>query len=113
MYKAVAQSFSLYGSESWVLTWGTIKALTTFHHQAARRIMGMTAKRGAGGERYYSAVEEEMDYAGIQPIGVYQKSAYNYSGDVGLPACLRTVHGGGEDSGYEPDGAMVGSRRGK
>ena len=44
---------------------------------------------------------------------IYQKSAYNYSGDVGLPACLRTVHGGGEDSGYEPDGAMVGSRRGK
>ena len=85
MYKAVAQSFSLYGSESWVLTGGTIKALTSFHHQAARRIMGMTAKRGAGGERYYSAVEEEMDYAGIQPIGVYIKSRHTTI--AGMLAC--------------------------
>ena len=35
--------------------------------------MGMTMKRGAGGEWEYPAVEEAMESAGIHPIGVYIK----------------------------------------
>ena len=70
MYKALDQSVLLYGSESWVVT-GDIMVLTAFHHRAARRITGMTAKRGAGGEWEYPAVEEAMDSAGLHPIGVY------------------------------------------
>ena len=59
-----------HGSENWVVTGEIPKVLTAFHHRAARRITGMTAKRGAGGEWEYLAVDEEMDYAGIHPIRV-------------------------------------------
>ena len=50
MYKEVAQLVLLYEIESWAVTWDMLKFLTTFHHRAARRIMGMTANRGAGRE---------------------------------------------------------------
>ena len=56
MYKAVAQSVLLYGSEIWVVTRDMLKVLMTFHHRAARRITGMTAKCGAGGEWDYPLV---------------------------------------------------------
>ena len=49
------------------------KFLTGFRHQAARRITGMTAKRGAGGEWDYPSVKEAVESAGIHPIGVYTK----------------------------------------
>ena len=49
IYKAVAQSVLLYDREMWVVTGEMLKVLTGFHHQAARRITGITAKRGAGG----------------------------------------------------------------
>ena len=35
IFKAVAQSFLLYGRESWVLTGDILKVLTAFHRQAA------------------------------------------------------------------------------
>ena len=73
MYKAVAQSVLLYGSESWVVTGEMLKVLTEFHHRASRRITGMTAKRGADGWWEYPAVEEVMESAGIHPIGLYIK----------------------------------------
>ena len=60
----------LYGSESWVVTGEMLKVLMAFHYILARRIMRMTAKHGSGGEWKYPAVEEEMDSAGIHPIGV-------------------------------------------
>ena len=59
-HKAVVQLVLLYGSESWVVTGDIIKVLTAFHHQAAQRITGMTAKRGAGKEWEHPAVEEAM-----------------------------------------------------
>ena len=49
MYKTMAQSVLLYGIEIWMMTGEMLKALMAFHHQAARHITGMTAKRGAGG----------------------------------------------------------------
>ena len=70
MYKAVAQSVLLYGSESWVVTGDMLKFLTVFHHRAARRITGMTEKRGAGREWEYPEVDEAMDATGIHHIGV-------------------------------------------
>ena len=45
--------------------------------------------------------------------GVNQKASDNHRGEGGLPPRLCTVHGGGADAGDEPDGALVGSRRGK
>ena len=50
IYKEVTQSVPLYGIKIWVMTGDIIKFLEGFHHRAARRITGMTQKRGAGGE---------------------------------------------------------------
>ena len=44
MYKAVAQSVLLYGSEIWVVMGMLLRVLEGIHHQAARRITGMTEK---------------------------------------------------------------------
>ena len=41
---------SLYGIDSSVVTGEMLKVLTVFHYQVARRITGVTAKRGAGRE---------------------------------------------------------------
>ena len=71
MYKAVAQSVILYGRNIWVVTGEMLKVLEGFHYQAARRITGMTEKRGAGREWEYPLVVEAMETAGIHPIGVY------------------------------------------
>ena len=63
----------LYGSKRWVVTGGILKVLTAFHHRASRRITGMAAKRGAGGEWEYPSVEEAMKATGLHPIWVYIK----------------------------------------
>ena len=46
-----------------------LKFLTGFHHQAAQRIMGMKAKRGAGREWEYPSAVWEMESAWLHPIG--------------------------------------------
>ena len=51
----------------------TLKVLAGLHNWAARRITGMAAKRGAGGEWEYPLVVEAMEDAGLQPIGMYIK----------------------------------------
>ena len=48
-----------------------LKALEGFHYRTAQRIMGMTAKHGAGGGWEYPSLVEEMEATGIHPIGVY------------------------------------------
>ena len=60
MYKAVNQSVLLYGSESLVVTGYMLKVLERLHHQATRKITGMTETRGAGGEWEYPQVVAEM-----------------------------------------------------
>ena len=42
VYKEVAHSLLLYGSESWVMMGEMLKVLEGFHHRVARQIMGMT-----------------------------------------------------------------------
>ena len=44
---------------------------------------------------------------------IHKEVAYDHRGEVGLPACLCILHVGREDTGDDPDGALVGSRRGK
>ena len=46
IYKAVAQSVLLYDTQIWVVTGDVLKVLEGFHHQAARRITGMTKNAG-------------------------------------------------------------------
>ena len=50
-----------------------IKVLAAFYHRVAQLIKVMKAKRGAGVEWEYPAVEESMYSARIHPIGVYIK----------------------------------------
>ena len=50
IYKEVAQSVLLYGSEIWVVTGEMLKFLAGFHHRAAQWITGMTEKRGVDGD---------------------------------------------------------------
>ena len=50
MYKVVVKLVLLYGSKSWMVTGWVLNVLMAFHCQAARRITGMTAKRGVGRE---------------------------------------------------------------
>ena len=49
MYNEVVQSVLVYIREIWMVTGEILKLLTGFHHRAAKRITGMTAKRGADG----------------------------------------------------------------
>ena len=63
----------LYGSKSWVVTGEMLKVQAGFHHREARRITGMTAKRGAGLEWEHPLIVEEMETAGLHPIGLYIK----------------------------------------
>ena len=49
MYKAVEHSVLLYGIKSWEVTGDILEVLGGFHHQAARQITGMMAKREANG----------------------------------------------------------------
>ena len=71
IYKAVAQLVLLYGRESWVVTGGVIKVLKGFHYRASRRITGMTAIRGAGGEWGYPPVVVALEAAGLHSIMEY------------------------------------------
>ena len=48
-----------------------IKVLEGFHHWVARRMTGLTEKRGAGGEWEHPPVVEAMEAVEINPIGVY------------------------------------------
>ena len=71
MYKAVAQSVILYGSERWLVKGDMLKVLEGFHHRVARQITGLMAKRGAGGDWEYPPVVEATEAAGIHHIGEY------------------------------------------
>ena len=44
IYKTVAHTVLLYGSESWVVTGEMLKVLEGFHHWADQQIVGMTAQ---------------------------------------------------------------------
>ena len=72
------------------------------------------AKCGAGGDWEYPAVDEVLDAAGLQPIRVFiKRRKINKSGEGGLTPRICTVNSGGANSVDDPDGALVGSRRGK
>ena len=44
---------------------------------------------------------------------IHKEAAENHSREGGLPTCVCTAHGGGENTRDEPNGALVVSRRGK
>ena len=44
---------------------------------------------------------------------IHKEATVDHSGEGVLLDCICNVRGGGYNSGYNPDGALVGSRRGK
>ena len=50
------------------MTGDMLKVLEGFHHQAARRIIGMKATHGVGGEWEYPPVAAALEAAGKYPI---------------------------------------------
>ena len=46
-------------------------------------------------------------------MSILKEAAENHNREGVLSACICTVHGGGDNAGDDPDGALVGSRRGK
>ena len=83
MYKVVAQSLILYGSKIWVVNGEMLKVLPGFHHQAARRITGMTEKRFRGGDGSRGDPPHRV---------VHQEVEDNHKGEGGLPYYLCKVH---------------------
>ena len=76
MYKAVAQSLLLYGSDIWVVTGEMISILESFHHHAARQIMDMTETCGAGEEWEYPPVLAALKTAELHPIMEYIRTGH-------------------------------------
>ena len=58
----------LYGSNIWVVTGEMLKVLEGFHHQAAWRISGMTARNTEDREWEYPQVADALEAAGIWQI---------------------------------------------
>ena len=71
LYKVVAQTVILYGRKIWVVIGVMLKVLEGFHHQAARRIAGMTAWITEDGVWDYLPVADALESAGLWPIREY------------------------------------------
>ena len=67
-FKAVVQQVLLFGAETWVLTPRIERALDSFMHGAARRIMGIQPERGWDGKWYYPSLAGAMKEAGFTEI---------------------------------------------
>ena len=68
LYKASAQTLILYGSEKFLVTGVMIKVLEGLCHRAARRIVGITARRAEDGELDYPPMADTMEDMGIWMI---------------------------------------------
>jgi len=68
LYKAVVQTVSLLGCESWTVTDAMWTALKGFHHQAVRRMADVMACRGPSGVWVYPSLEEALKKAGVHTM---------------------------------------------
>ena len=68
---ALVQAVLLFGSDTWVLNPRLEKALSGFHHQAARRMAGMGPKRQPDGTWVYPPIGAALAMVGLGEIGVY------------------------------------------
>ena len=73
IYKAVAQSVLLYGSDRWVVTGDMLKVLEGFHHYVERRIIGMMATCRSVRLWEYPLVMAEMEAVGLHPLREYMR----------------------------------------
>ena len=61
IYKVVAYTVLLYGSEMWVATGAMLKVLEGLHHGADHWIKGMTTQGAEDGEWEYPLVADAME----------------------------------------------------
>ena len=73
MYKAVVQAVLLYVSEIWGATETMMTALEEFHHIIARRMAGMTPRKGDGDKWEWASVDAALEVTGIWPIKEYMR----------------------------------------
>ena len=67
----VVQEVLLFGSETWVLSPLSEKALEGFHHQTARRVAGMGPKWQPDGTWVYPPIGAALKMVGLEEIRVY------------------------------------------
>ena len=77
MYKALVQALLLHVREIWVVTDAMIMDLYGFHHRTARRIAGITAKKGDGGKWEWDLVDTELENTEIFMIKEYRRRRQN------------------------------------
>ena len=70
-YLAVVQAVILFGSEKWVMTPQTEKALKGLHHRAVRRMSGMVTKHQRDGTWVYPSIGTALATMGLNEIRVY------------------------------------------
>ena len=64
-YKAAVQEVLLYGGKILLVTDAMMMVLEGFNHIIARRISGMTARKGNSGECEWALVDEALEVIGI------------------------------------------------
>ena len=69
----VVQAGLLYSSEILVVTDEMMTVHEVFHQRIPRRITGMTARRGKGGEWEWASVDTALEVTGICPVRGYVK----------------------------------------
>ena len=76
-FKAVVQALLLFGSETWVVTPRTDKALDRFQAQVARRLMGRLLWRTPDGRRTYTSSATAREEAGLLTMEEYIRRRQN------------------------------------
>ena len=71
IYKLKVQAVLLYRSKRWVVTDAMITVLEGFHHRMARRIEGMTSRRGERVEQEWDSVDAALEATGIWSMREY------------------------------------------
>jgi hypothetical protein len=70
-YMAVVQAILLYGSESWVISKGSLRRLETFHARCARHMAHRHICKLPDGTWEHPPTAEVLDLCGLSPISTY------------------------------------------
>ena len=87
-FRAVLQQVLLFRVETWLLTPRIERALESFMHGAARRIMGRQPRRGWDEKWYHPSLAGSMKEAGFTEI---RKSVTNRQNTVSQYIVIRTI----------------------
>ena len=104
MYKEVAQSLLLYGSESWVVIQWCLRSWMGFCRQAAIGITSITGKHVADREWQYPFGGGSTRISGLTPhTGLNWETVGDHCGTGGIPPHLWTLYRGRAEDRNESD----------